>query len=460
MPSPNDIASADNSADNSPPPDFNSKNYENETKLNKIKHEEKTEGASAHWQRTLWLIFASQLTTAMGFSVFFPFLPLFVKELGSLWDINIDLLIALAFGAQGMSMMVASPLWGALADRVGRKPMVLRATFGGAILMVLMAFSSSAEELVLWRFIQGAVTGVVVANNALVASIVPKERSGYALGLMQTALWSGIAIGPLLGGFLQDSLGMQPTFLLTALSLFLAGIVILLGVKENFLPQPVSKAARGFRGMWQQWRMVIQSQHMPTLFALRFIYFWGRGLIIPYAPLIIAMLIVDQARLGTMTGLMIGLGSVAGTFSSVFLGNLGDKIGHRKILLYCALLAGCCYIPQAWATSASQLIYWNVVLGIAAGGVLPAVSALINRYTVGDNIGAAFGLDNAIGSGARAFAPLFAAMVVTFFGYRAVFIVAGITFFVVAAVVLLKLPEEESEAKGTGGSSHPLFSKG
>lgn len=442
MPSPNDIASADNSSDNSPPPDSNSTNYDNETKLNKTKHKEtrQPEDASAHWQRTLWIIFVSQLTTAIGFSVFFPFLPLFVQELGSVWDIDINFLISLSFAAQSASMMIASPLWGTLADRVGRKPMVLRATLGGAALMILMAFSSSAEELVFWRCVQGAITGVVVANNALVASIVPRERSGYALGLMQTGLLSGIAIGPLLGGVLQDVLGMRATFLLTALLLFAAGIIVLFGVKENFVAQPVSKQSQGLGGIWQQWRKILQSQYMPTLFFLRFTYFFGRGLFVPYVPLIIQMLITDPSRSGTMTGLLFGLGAITGTISSILLGNWGDKIGHRQILFYSALLAGCCYFPQAWASSATELIVWNVVLGLAAGGVLPAVSALINHYTVGDNIGAAFGLDNAVASAARTLAFLLSASVVIIFGYHGIFIISGIAFLLVALVTIIQLP--------------------
>lgn len=450
MPSPQN----DTSFDNSQPPDSSTvKNDVDITPTNETSHQTigQPEDSSAHWQRTLWIIFASQLTTAIGFSVFFPFLPFFVQELGSVWDIDITFLISLSYAAQSASMMIASPLWGTLADRVGRKPMVLRATLGGAALMILMAFSSSAEELVFWRCVQGAVTGVVVANNALVASIVPKERSGYALGLMQTGLWSGIAIGPLLGGVLQDVLGMRATFLLTALLLFSAGIIVLFGVKENFVAQAASNQSRSLDGMFQQWRKILQAKYMPTLFFLRFTYFFGRGLFVPYVPLIIKMLITDPSRSGTMTGLIFGLGAIAGTISSILLGNWGDKIGHRTILFYSALLAGCCYFPQAWASSATELIIWNVVLGLAAGGVLPAVSALINNYTVGNNIGVAFGLDNAVASAARTLAYFLSASVVIIFGYYGIFIISGIAFLLVALVTIMQLPVGE-----TTSSSQPI----
>lgn len=394
-----------------------------------------------HWQRTLWVMFVAQVTTAIGFSVFFPFLPLFVKELGSVWNINIDLMIALAFSGQGIAMMFASPLWGALADRIGRKPMVLRATFGGAILMVLMAFSSSAEMLVFWRIVQGLVTGVMAANNALVASLVPKERSGYALGLMQTGLWSGIAIGPLVGGVLQDFLGMQAAFLLTAVLLAASGMLVLFIVRENFVPE-ARNGSRGFKGMWQQWRDVVRAPQMGTLFSLRFLYFLGRSMLAPFVPLFIATLVVNEARLGTTTGLIISLGSIAGTVSSVALGHLGDRIGHQRILLFCAVLGAIFYFPQAWAHSVSQLIFLQILVGLAAGGVIPAVSALINNHTAGNSIGAAFGLDNAIGSAARGTAPLLGSVVVYFWGYQGVFVASALIFVVISLVVWQFLPRD------------------
>ena len=93
-------------------------------------------------------MFVAQLLTAVGFSVIFPFLSLYVTELGSRTALSVEFLAGAVFSAQAITMMIASPIWGAVADRYGRKLMVERAMFGGAVIMLLMGFVRSGEELV------------------------------------------------------------------------------------------------------------------------------------------------------------------------------------------------------------------------------------------------------------------------------------------------------------------------
>ena len=159
------------------------------------------------WQRTLYIIFFVQLVTAVGFSSIFPFLPLYIKELGATTSLSVELLAALVFSAQAFTMMLTSPIWGSLADRYGRKLMVARSTFGGALIILLMAFVTSAEQLVVLRAIQGLITGTLAASSALVVAAVPRERTGYAMGLLQVSLGVGLGVGPLIGGLAADTCG-------------------------------------------------------------------------------------------------------------------------------------------------------------------------------------------------------------------------------------------------------------
>ena len=161
-------------------------------------------------------MFSAQLLSAVGFSTIFPFLPNYVEHLGSARGAPLLLMVTLVFSGQAVAMAVASPVWGALSDRWGRKPMVERALYGGAVLILLMGFARSAEELVVLRILQGMVTGVVSAGTTLVASVAPRERLGYAMGVMQTGLWAGVSVGPVLGGFLEYLFGYRIAFVLTA----------------------------------------------------------------------------------------------------------------------------------------------------------------------------------------------------------------------------------------------------
>ncbi|MBN1668424.1 MAG: MFS transporter, partial [Anaerolineales bacterium] len=153
-------------------------------------------GLGVPWRRTLYILFFAQLMVAVGFSSIFPFLPLYVDSLGSSYGLSLELLAGLVFSAQAFTMMLASPLWGALADRYGRKIMVVRSMFGGALVTLLMALVSSAEQLVALRALQGLITGTIAAASALQASVTPRRHLGYAMGLLQVGFGTGIAAGP------------------------------------------------------------------------------------------------------------------------------------------------------------------------------------------------------------------------------------------------------------------------
>jgi DHA1 family multidrug resistance protein-like MFS transporter len=129
------------------------------------------------WQRNLAVLSAVQVISTLGFGLIFPFLPLYVRDLGVSTTGSLEFWAGLAFSAQAFTMMIASPIWGTVADRSGRKLMLERATLGGAIIVGAMGFVQNAEQLVILRALQGATTGVIAANNALVASQTPKEHS-------------------------------------------------------------------------------------------------------------------------------------------------------------------------------------------------------------------------------------------------------------------------------------------
>ncbi|MEX2541254.1 MAG: MFS transporter [Trueperaceae bacterium] len=398
------------------------------------------------WRRALIVLSVAQLLSAIGFSMIFPFLPNYVESLGSSTGTSLVFWAGAVFSAQAITMMIASPLWGAAADRLGRKPMVARAMFGGAVIILLMAFARSAEELTLLRAIQGLITGIGSAANALVASITPKERSGYAMGVLQTALWSGVAVGPVLGGVLADLYGFRIAFVVTAALLTLGGVLVLFGVREKF--QPSRAAGAGVLGDWQQ---ILGTRGVAVAFTARFTSTLGRGLLVPVLPLFIPLIMVDPQRVGTMIGLVIGISSATGTASAIFLGNLGDRVGHKRILVWSALAAALAYIPMAFVTHPWQLLLLNALSGVAIGGVMPSLSALLTGYSSGGRIGSAFGLDNSVMSGSRAVAPLVGVGVASLFGYRAAFLAGSAIFLVTLAVAALKLPDPRSGARTSIG---------
>lgn len=379
-------------------------------------------------------MFVAQLATAVGFSTIFPFLPLYVADLGSSTQLSIEFLAGAVFSVQALTMAIASPIWGVVADRYGRKLMVERAMFGGTIILLLMGFVQNAEQLVLLRAVQGCITGTVAAANALVASVVPRGRLGFAMGLLLTGQVSGLAIGPLLGGLMADAVGYRYAFVLTSLLLLGAGVLVYVGVAENFVT-PVEEEKSGLK-FWQKWRHVLAAPDVKTVYILRFTSNLGRMILIPFAPLFIATLLADDGRLNTITGLAIGITAAAGTITAVYFGRLGDRIGHRRVLLGCALATGLFYLPQSLVTSAWQLVVLLGLTGAAAGGIVPSISALLARSTQTEEAGSAYGLDNSIVAGSRAIAPLIGTAVTVAFGLRAAFVAAGVVYFIVVLLAL------------------------
>lgn len=390
------------------------------------------------WRRTLYILFFAQLMVAVGFSSIFPFLPLYVEQLGSSTGLSLELLAGLVYSAQSFTMMLASPIWGALADHYGRKLMVERSMFGGALILLLMAFVTSAEQLVLLRAVQGMITGTVAAANALLASVTPARRTGYAMGLLQVGFGTGLAAGPLIGGAVADAFDYHSVFFVTATLLFLAGLVVLVGVHETF--HPAAPAGRPSPSVLEHWRTMLGVPGLPVTYLLRFLASLGRMMVLPILPLFIQDLLVDPTRLNTFTGLAIGIASGATTLSSVFLGRLGDRVGYRKVLAASlGALAGL-YVALGYISASWQLLALQVCVGMAVGGVLPTISALLANYSRPGEEGAVFGLDNSINAAGRTVAPLLSTSIAAGWGYPAAFVSTGVVLSAATLLAASRLP--------------------
>lgn len=393
------------------------------------------------WQIVLAVVFISQVLNAVGFSLVFPFLPLYVKDLGSTTGMSVELMAGLVISAQGFTMMIASPLWGAVADRYGRKIMVMRATFGGAVIMALMGVVTSGEQLIMLRALQGLVTGTVAANNALVAASAPRDKVGFAMGTLQVGLWGGVALGPLMGGYLADTFGFAMPFFITGAALLLSGVLIYFGVDEQFEEQKV-KANAPTIGFVEQMKHVIGANGVSLVYLMRFLSSVGRSMIIPIAPLFVVALLPSEASSSIFAGSVMAVSSATSTLSGVYLGRLGDKIGHKIVLIGAALGALAFYIPQVLVANVWQLLALQALAGFAIGGLVSAPSALLARYTEPGEEGAVYGLDNSIVAGARAIAPLIGSMVALWFGLRGTFAATAILFAIVAISAYIYLPQD------------------
>ncbi len=409
-------------------------------------------GFPSGWKFTLGIVFAAQFFSAIGFSMVFPFLPLYIESLDSRLALSTEALAGLVIAVQSVTMMIAAPIWGVVADRFGRKKMILRAMVGGGVFMILMGFVQSAEQLILLRALQGMVTGTVSANNALVAASTPRERVGFAMGALQLGLWSGVAVGPLLGGVLADLFGYSVPFVATAILLLIGALVISIGLQENFRP-PKEKTAIHPAAFLLGWKMILQTSGVRMVLLMRFLVGLSRAIIIPIAPLFVVSLIISETETNnTYAGLMLAVSSATSTFGAVYLGSLGDRISHRKVLFWCALIAMALYIPQVFVANVWQLLILQGMAGIAGGGLVAAPSALLSRYTDKGSAGAVYGLDNSVWSASKAVAPLLGATIAIWIGMRGAFAASALVFGMIALIAWFCLPQDDLHAMEPRGS--------
>lgn len=394
-----------------------------------------------NWQRMLWVIFIAQMGTAIGISCIFPFLSLYVTDLNSSNLFSQEFLVGAVFSVQALSMAIVSPLWGAVADRFGRKLMVQRSMFGGAIVLLLMGFVNSAEQLIVLRTIQGMLTGTLAATTALMAATVPPTHRGFAMGTLLVGQSGGVALGPLFGGIVADQYNYRTTFIVTSILMLASGILVSFGIVEKF-PLEVGKRSQDKKmGFINGLRRIFQMNGVSQVYVLRFISNLARSMLLPFLPLFAASLLVGAEQMNTIIGLAVGVSAGAGALTSISLGRAGDRLGYKRILQWSAMLAGLFYFSQTFTSNIWQLLILQVIAGAAVGGIIPSLSALLSHYSEQNRIGTVFGVENSLVAAARAMAPILGATIVAWFGLQSIFSVAGLLYIVVAILAWWKLPQ-------------------
>jgi DHA1 family multidrug resistance protein-like MFS transporter len=253
--------------------------------------------------------------------------------------------------------------------------------------------------------------------------------------MIQTAVFSGSALGPLLGGYLADAIGYRATFGVSAVMLLSAGVVTLFFVRENFTPMPRGKDAPAQVSMWKLVAAPALLGLIGAMLAVRF----SSAAVQPITPLFVGELAHDMANAATQAGLAMGVLGLTSAISSVWLGRLGDRRGHRSILLVCMIGSGLVYLPMAASQHPWQLIALEAVFGIFAGGTIPAANALVANMTAPERRGAIYGVVAAASSVGGFLGPLIGAGVAASFGFRVTFLLTGVVLLLVTAAMVVAI---------------------
>ncbi|WP_332237212.1 MFS transporter [Sporolactobacillus sp. KGMB 08714] len=399
---------------------------------------DETEKNQESWHRNLHVLWFCTFIASMAFSEIMPFLSLYVNSLGNFTKQQVTFYSGLVYAANFLVMAFASPLWGILADRKGRKIMLLRASLGTAVVMALMGTVTHVWELVAFRALQGVFAGFISNAQALVAGQTPKEHSGAALSTLMTGATSGILLGPVIGGTLAQIFSIRLTFFITAGLLFLTFLLSYFCVQENFRPvkHPQQQSRhRNPLAMFPNPKLII------VLFCSTLIVQFGNVSISPIISLYVKELMHDVGPITIVAGLIAALPGISNIVASPPLGRYGDRHGSGRVLIFGYIFATVMYLPQGFVHSIWLLALLRLMIGISDGALFPEIQTLLTKNSPAAMTSTIFSWNQSFQALGNMLGSLLGGIIAGAFDYNAVFISTAMLMLINFILVWWLIPE-------------------
>jgi DHA1 family multidrug resistance protein-like MFS transporter len=383
------------------------------------------------WKKNLYVLWGAQFLAMVGMNLVIPFLPFFVRQLGVSNDQELARWSGIVFAGPFMTAFLATPVWGTMADRYGQKLMVVRAIFGLGISQVLCGFSQDVIQLLLFRMLQGAISGFISATLALVSTSSPKEKIGYSLGLLQSATAGGTVLGPAIGGVLADIIGYREIFFVTAAFCFVSGFAI---IRLVHVPPHAERAGNG-PSVGQNLSFMFRHKQL-RLIAVTIIIGQGAALMIePIFALFIEGFGTTTRYISSLTGLIIAIAGIFMVFSAPWWGRRNDRFGAKSTLLIALAGTGVSYGLHILVPDLVTLGFLRGMLGFMRGGILHTLYALTNQYAPAHRRSGLIGIASSMAILGNLFGPLAGGAVAGTYGLTAVFVVNSTLFLGTALIV-------------------------
>ncbi|KAA0207471.1 MAG: MFS transporter [Ignavibacteriaceae bacterium] len=388
------------------------------------------------WKRNLYIIWIAQFIAMIGMSMVIPFLPFYIRELGVTDPTELEKWSGLVFAGPFVLSFVMTPVWGALGDKFGKKPMVVRAIFGLALSQLLLGLATDVFQLLLFRMFQGAVSGFIAASLALIASVTPKEKSGYALGMLQTSIAAGTIIGPVIGGLLADIISVSNIFFITSVMCFSSGILIIFLVdKGSTMVQNSSYTViDNIKYSFSSPRLII------PLISIFFVQV-ALMMTMPVFALYIESFKINTEYISTITGTIFGVMGLFTVISSPWWGKKNDASGIRRNIIIAMSGAGIALILHSVVLNAIMLYPLRAILGFFVGGIIPAFYSYLNKNTGEDRKGGIMGIASSFTLLGNLVGPLTCTALTGYISLSFIFTISGFLLIANSLFVYLKLTD-------------------
>lgn len=370
---------------------------------------------SSYWKQNLKVAWLGNFLTGTSFTLVMPFISVFVEELG-VGPGQVEYYAGLAVSVNALAAALMAPIWGSLADRYGRKPMMVRAAFAMIFTMGGMAFVPNVFWLLALRVLNGVFTGYIPNATALIASRVPKDKTGYALGTLSTGAVAGNLIGPTLGGILAEMFGVHTVFLLVGLLYAIVVLLTVFYIREDFVP--IKKGEE--MSVKEVFEQVKDRQMLVGLFVTSMIIIAAARAVVPILTLYVRHL-GQTDNLLFVAGFIISLPGMASLVTSGYLGKIGDRIGNHRLLLIALTYSLLINVFCVFAENPFQLGLLRFMYGFGTGALLPSVNSLLTKLTPKEGISRIFSYNQLFNNLGSVVGPMMGSAVAAHMGYDWVF---------------------------------------
>lgn len=406
------------------------------------------------WKILLAMMVTFALMMSSSYTMLIPFLPIYMQnELGATAD-NVSLWSGVTYAITFAISAFVSPIWGKLSDKMGKKPMIIRASFLLAITYFLGGIVRTPFELFLVRAFQGIASGLWPACLVMMSACVPKNKLGISMGLMQSANICGGIIGPLLGGILATAFGMRNSFYVGAVALSLITVTTVLFIKEP----PAAPEKEINKAQNTSYLTFIKDKNILILLLCVCMTNMVILQIQPIVSLYVQQLSHNSDKAVLLTGFIMSLGGIAGALASPLWGKTGQKVGFYKTITLAFISAGLLMSLQGVPNSLVLFGLMQFLCGLGFSGIFPSANSILVLLTPPSSRGMGFGSLFSAQMIGGALGPVIGGVIVSFMSFNTVYIISGSILFIIGIYLKFFAPES-FEQKASLTKDHKIESR-
>jgi len=345
-------------------------------------------------------------------------IPLYLQHIGITDRVELKYWTGAIGSAPFAVAVFTTPMWGALADRFGHKPMVVRSVFGIALATIGMGLAGTPLALLGWRGVQGAVSGVFPAAVALVSALTPEARLSRSLAMLQSARAAGALCGPLIGGLLADLIGIRGLFFGVGAIAAVTGVVCSMVIVEPARARGhAARAGAGGLG----WRDLLRARTLLGMLVLLALFQAAIMCSWPTLALFVEHLGVAREAVATTTGLLVFAAGLPAMLTATTWARLGQRIGIARALVASLVLTGAANVAVGASDHLAPILALRALAGLSMAGFVPLAFEWMNGQTPPGARGRMAGLGSTAMMAGNVVGPLIGGWLAVHIGLAATF---------------------------------------